>query len=57
MYRVYYLVPNLQQVSNAITRLDTAGISGDRIHVMARDAGELDRHGINATTPGKIPTS
>ena len=38
MYRVYYLVPNLQQVTNAITRLDTAGIGGDRIHVMARDA-------------------
>ena len=51
MYRVYYLVPNLQQVRNAISRLDTAGIGGDRIHVMARDAGELDRHGINATTP------
>ena len=41
MYRVYYLVPNLQQVRNAITRLDTAGIGGERIHVMARDAGEL----------------
>ena len=51
MYRVYYLVPNLQQVRNAISRLDTAGIGGERIHVMSRAAGELARHGIHANTP------
>lgn len=51
MYRIYYLVPNLQQVRTALGRLDHAGFGGDRVHVMARDNGELERLGINSTTP------
>ena len=51
MYRVYYLVRSLDQVKVALNGLKRADIGANRVHVMARDNGELVAEGIHATTP------
>ena len=51
MYRVYYLVRSLDQVKVALNGLKCARVGANRVHVMARDNGELASEGIHATTP------
>lgn len=51
MFRVYYLVRSLDQVKVALNGLRRADIGENRVHVMARDNGQLQAEGINATTP------
>lgn len=51
MHRVYYVVRSLEQVKAALTGLEQAEVGSNRVHVMARDNGELIRQGIHATTP------
>ncbi|HAB09659.1 MAG: hypothetical protein V7667_03440 [Alloalcanivorax venustensis] len=51
MFRVYYLVNSMDQVKTALKNIEQSEIGTNRVHVMARDNGELSREGIHATTP------
>ncbi len=61
MFRVYYLVNSMDQVKTALKNIEQSEIGTNRVHVMARDNGELSagvsmrpRHGedTNITTTG-----
>ena len=51
MFRVYYLVNSIDQVKTALKNIEQSELGTNRVHVMARDNGELSREGIHATTP------
>ena len=51
MFRVYYLVNSMDQVKTALKNVEQSDLGSNRVHVMARDNGELSREGIHATTP------
>ena len=51
MFRVYYLVNSMDQVKTALKNVEQSELGTNRVHVMARDNGELSREGIHATTP------
>ncbi|MDF1820288.1 MAG: hypothetical protein P1U64_01855 [Alcanivoracaceae bacterium] len=50
MYRAYYVIRKLKPLKAAVEQLENAGVGHNRIHVLARDNGMLERAGINHTT-------
>lgn len=50
MFRAYYVIRKLKPLQAAIEQLENAGVGHNRIHVLARDNGMLERAGINHTT-------
>lgn len=50
MYRAYYVIRKLKPLKQAVDLLEQSGVGRNRIHVLARDNGMLERAGINATT-------
>ena len=50
MFRAYYVIRKLKPLKSAIEELERAGVGHNRIHVLARDNGMLERAGINHTT-------
>ena len=50
MYRAYYVIRKLNPLKAAIAELEHAGVGHNRIHVLAKDNGLLERAGINATS-------